>query len=100
MTRRPRRRRLSVRRIEVLVAIASSVKTRGCAPTAREICELLSVRSTNTVHGHVTALERRGLVVRGFRPSWRSIRLTPAGLALVDPPEPFREELAIESLDL
>jgi SOS-response transcriptional repressor LexA len=41
----------------------------GAPPTVREIAEVIGVRSTNTVVGHLQALARKGLVRHHARPS-------------------------------
>jgi SOS-response transcriptional repressor LexA len=58
---------LTDRQAQVLVAIEASIKTRGFAPTLRELCALLNMQSTNAASDHLNALERKGYIVRGDR---------------------------------
>jgi SOS-response transcriptional repressor LexA len=94
------------RRMDVLLALASSIRMRGYSPTARELGAHLGIRSTNAVSRHICLLESAGLISRGVRdtrPTWRSIRLTPEGEALLGVragTEPFRAEQSIERLDM
>lgn len=45
----------------ILAYIESEIKTRGYAPSVREIGEAVGLKSTSTVHGHLTrTLKRRG----------------------------------------
>lgn len=76
----------SNRQNEVFEFIVQSVRKNGYAPSIREICESLGLRSTSTVHYHLTALAQRGMI------EWeggknRAIRVLegarPAGLPVV-----------------
>lgn len=48
----------------ILTYIQTVIKTRGYAPSVREIGEAVGLKSTSTVHGHLTRLEKRGLLHR------------------------------------
>lgn len=48
----------------ILAYIQTVIKTRGYAPSVREIGEAVGLRSTSTVHGHLTRLEKKGLLHR------------------------------------
>ena len=48
----------------ILAYIQSEIKARGYAPSVREIGEAVGLRSTSTVHGHLTRLEKKGLLHR------------------------------------
>jgi len=39
-------------------------ENRGFPPSVREICDAVGLRSTSTVHGHLSRLERKGLLRR------------------------------------
>ena len=52
------------RQDQILEYIKDVIQQRGYAPSVREICEALDIRSTSTVHGHLRRLENRGLLVR------------------------------------
>jgi repressor LexA len=47
---------------EVFEFIMKHVRENGFAPSIREICTALGLRSTSTVHYHLTALAKRGLI--------------------------------------
>lgn len=53
-------RPLTPRQEEVLVLIES----RSVPPTVRDICREFGMRSTNSVHQHLRALERKGAIER------------------------------------
>lgn len=48
----------------ILSYIQSVIESRGYAPSVREIGEAVGLRSTSTVHGHLTRLEKKGLLHR------------------------------------
>ncbi|MDO5376886.1 MAG: transcriptional repressor LexA [Clostridia bacterium] len=48
----------------ILSYIQSEIKARGYAPSVREIGEAVGLKSTSTVHGHLTRLEKKGLLHR------------------------------------
>lgn len=50
------------RQDEVFAYLADHVRRHGYAPSIREIGEALGLRSTSTVHHHLTALAKRGLI--------------------------------------
>jgi len=52
------------RQTQVLTFIESYVLKRGSAPSYQTIARFLGVKSSATVHKHVAALERRGLIKR------------------------------------
>lgn len=52
----------SNRQNEVFEFIIQNVRENGYAPSIREICEALGLRSTSTVHYHLTALAKKGLI--------------------------------------
>lgn len=49
---------------KILAFIKSEVQSRGYPPSVREICEAVGLKSTSTVHGHLTRLEKKGLLHR------------------------------------
>lgn len=67
------------RQMEVLRFIYQQVEERGFPPTVREIGEAVSLASTSTVHGHLSRLEKKGLITRDATKP-RAIELTPSGL--------------------
>ena len=49
---------------KILSYIQSVIRERGYAPSVREIGEAVGLHSTSTVHGHLTRLEKKGLLHR------------------------------------
>lgn len=56
--------------------------SEGTAPTVREICTELGLRSTSTAHRHLKALEAKGLI-SSTDANHRSLRLPGTGRAMV-----------------
>lgn len=48
----------------ILTYIQQEIQVRGYAPSVREIGEAVGLKSTSTVHGHLTRLEKKGLLHR------------------------------------
>ncbi|BCA85785.1 LexA repressor [Enterococcus saigonensis] len=72
-------KRTENRQIEILKFIHDRVSQKGYPPTVREIGEAVSLSSTSTVHGHLSRLEKKGLILRDpTKP--RAIELTELGL--------------------
>jgi len=55
---------LSSKQREILEYMISSVKSKGYPPSVREICEATGLKSTSTVHGHLSRLEKKGYIKR------------------------------------
>ncbi|MCJ7856175.1 transcriptional repressor LexA [Lachnospiraceae bacterium NSJ-143] len=55
---------LSIKQQQILDYLKSEVKERGYPPSVREICDAIGLKSTSTVHGHLTRLERKGYIRR------------------------------------
>ena len=49
---------------KVLDFVKESMKRDGYAPSVREICKALDLKSTSTVHGYLVRLEKKGLIQR------------------------------------
>ena len=49
---------------KILDFIKQEIATRGYAPSVREICDAVGLKSTSTVHGHLMRLQKRGLIHR------------------------------------
>lgn len=70
------------RQTDILKFIHSQVEEKGYPPTVREIGEAVDLSSTSTVHGHLSRLEKKGLLQRDpTKP--RAIELTPQALELI-----------------
>lgn len=52
------------KQLEILQYIYDTVDHRGFPPTVREICAAVGLSSTSTVHGHLSRLERKGLLIK------------------------------------
>ena len=49
---------------KILDFIRSEIETKGYPPSVREICAAVGLRSTSSVHMHLTQLEKKGLIRR------------------------------------
>ncbi len=50
---------LSSKQMEVLNCIKNQIQLKGYPPSVREICKVVNLKSTSTVHGHLATLERK-----------------------------------------
>jgi repressor LexA len=71
---------LTPRQQQIFSFICNHVQNQGWPPTIREIACAFGIRSPNGVAGHLSALQRKGLIERG--PGCRSIRLIGYGVRL------------------
>lgn len=72
-------KRTDTRQEDILRFIHEQVTAKGYPPTVREIGEAVNLSSTSTVHGHLSRLEKKGLLQRDpTKP--RAIELTETGL--------------------
>ncbi|MGB3368940.1 MAG: transcriptional repressor LexA [Acidaminobacteraceae bacterium] len=55
---------LSKQQLAIFNFIKSEVKKKGYPPSVREICNAVGLKSTSTVHGHMTKLESKGYIRR------------------------------------
>lgn len=74
---------------EILQYIYDTVEDRGFPPTVREICAAVHLSSTSTVHGHLSRLERKGLLFKDATKP-RAIEVTKKG----------RQELGIKPKEI
>ncbi len=49
---------------KILEFIKKEIQTKGYPPSVREIGDAVGLKSTSTVHGHLTRLEKKGLLYR------------------------------------
>lgn len=49
---------------KILDFIKLEVRDKGYPPSVREICDAVGLKSTSTVHGHLTRLEKKGFIRR------------------------------------
>ena len=52
------------KQIEIYEFLKEQISTKGYPPSVREICEAVNLKSTSTVHGHLSRLEKKGLIRR------------------------------------
>ncbi len=76
---------LTKRQKEVLDYLVSFLNKRGYSPSFEEIAHSLKLTSLATVHKHLSTLERKGFIRRGYNQS-RSIEVTQL-------PKPVREQV-------
>src|SRR5712691_12263650 len=75
---------LTERQREILNYIEREVRTTGVPPSIRQIGVALGISSTNGVHAHLQALEKKGYIHRSSRTSRALHRWTVCG---APPPE-------------
>lgn len=52
------------KQVEIYEFLKEQLSTKGYPPSVREICEAVNLKSTSTVHGHLSRLEKKGLIRR------------------------------------
>jgi repressor LexA len=63
------------KQLRVLAYVKDQIRKNGYAPSVREICQALGLRSTSTVHGYLARLHKKGLIQKAaLKP--RTIRIT------------------------
>lgn len=55
---------LSNIQIKIFEFLKSEIKSKGIAPSIREICQVVKLSSTSTVHYHLRELEKKGYIKR------------------------------------
>ena len=50
------------KQLRVLAYVKEHIRKHGYAPSVREICRALDLRSTSTVHGYLARLQKKGLI--------------------------------------
>ena len=55
---------LSAKQRQILEYMKAEVREKGYPPSVREICDAVGLKSTSTVHGHLSRLEKKGLIRR------------------------------------
>ncbi|MGF7059305.1 LexA family protein [Brassicibacter mesophilus] len=63
---------------DVLRAIDVYINANGISPTVRNLCDLLGLKSSSTVHGYLNRLEKDGCITKKDTIP-RSIRITERG---------------------
>ncbi len=57
-------KKVSKKQMNVFNILKESIETTGYPPSIRELCELVGVTSTSTIHGHLKQLEEKGYIRR------------------------------------
>lgn len=55
---------LSSKQLDIFNYIKKEAHSKGYPPSVREICSALGIKSTSTVHAHLSKLEEKGLIKR------------------------------------
>ena len=55
---------LSAKKQQILSYLKSEVQKKGYPPSVREICQAVGLKSTSTVHAHLSRLEKKGYIRR------------------------------------
>ena len=74
----------------ILAYIEQEIRTRGYAPSVREIGEAVGLKSTSTVHGHLTRMEKKGLLRRDA--------MKPRAIGLSASLSPFDENASLREI--
>lgn len=74
----------------ILAYIEQEIRTRGYAPSVREIGEAVGLKSTSTVHGHLTRMEKKGLLRRDA--------MKPRAIGLFAAFSPFDENASLREI--
>ncbi len=56
--------KITTKQLSILEFIKSEVQNKGYPPSVREICAAVGLKSTSTVHGHLSRLEKKGYIRR------------------------------------
>ena len=56
--------KLSKKQQEILDYLKEEILSKGYPPTVREICEKVGLKSTSSVHSHLSTLEKNGYIRR------------------------------------
>ena len=54
--------KLTAKQQEILEYIKNTILKKGYPPAVRDICEAVKLKSTSSVHSHLSALEEKGYV--------------------------------------
>jgi repressor LexA len=71
---------LTRRQKEVIDYLADFIERKGYSPSYEEIAEGIDLNSIATVHKHISSLEAKGYLKRGFNQS-RSVEISESYLA-------------------
>jgi len=54
--------KITDKQMKVLEYVKDQIRKKGYAPSVREICQALGLKSTSTVHGYLARLQKKGLI--------------------------------------
>lgn len=54
--------KITDKQMKVLEYVKEQIRKKGYAPSVREICQALGLKSTSTVHGYLARLQKKGLI--------------------------------------
>ncbi|WP_212376688.1 LexA family protein [Alkaliphilus sp. B6464] len=74
---------LTERQMGILKAIHQYIQANSISPTVRNIVDLVGVKSSSTVHGHLSSLEKEGYIAK-IDGSPRSISITEKGISALE----------------
>ena len=66
---------LSAKQRQILEYMKAEVREKGYPPSVREICDAVGLKSTSTVHGHLSRLEKKEFIVLREDPDDRRRKL-------------------------
>ncbi|ADQ06151.1 transcriptional repressor, LexA family [Caldicellulosiruptor hydrothermalis 108] len=55
---------LTERQQQILYAITSYINEKGYPPTVRELADMVGIKSSSTLHGHLKRLEKKGYITK------------------------------------
>ena len=55
--------KLTAKQQEILEYIKNTILKKGYPPAVRDICEAVKLKSTSSVHSHLSALEEKGYII-------------------------------------
>ncbi|SDK49480.1 transcriptional repressor LexA [Natronincola ferrireducens] len=53
---------LNSKQLQILQYMKNEISSKGYPPSVREICQAVGLKSTSTVHGHLSKLEEKGYI--------------------------------------
>ena len=56
--------KITKKQMEILECIKQAILDKGYPPTVRELCDMVHLKSTSTIHANLEALERNGYIRR------------------------------------
>ena len=56
--------KITKKQMEILECIKQAILDKGYPPTVRELCDMVNLKSTSSIHANLEALERNGYIRR------------------------------------